>query len=193
MLDAVQGRDTLVRDTIFKGGFVQGAQHPRIFGRGHIGRGHINPAWLAVGYRVMAGQYGVSQGDTGWISGYNVLKANMVYCSSTPGDTLIRVLIRPVWSTGFRDELSLNEVSLNVLTSITNPLDFETLGQIIPDRCVGTHCPRDKKCMGQECRHNVQGHTDQGHIEKSQASMVFCRGIHMAARGEVNRIQSRYL
>jgi hypothetical protein len=39
MLDAVQGRDTLVRDTISKGGFVQGAQHPRIFGRGHI-----NPA-----------------------------------------------------------------------------------------------------------------------------------------------------
>ncbi len=41
---AVQGRDTLVRDTISKGGFVQGAQHPRIFGRGHIGRGQINPA-----------------------------------------------------------------------------------------------------------------------------------------------------
>ncbi len=44
MVDAVQGRDTSVRDTISKGGFVQGAQHPRIFGRGHIGRGHINPA-----------------------------------------------------------------------------------------------------------------------------------------------------
>ena len=41
MLDAVQGRDTSVRDTISKGRFVQGAQHPRIFGRGHIGRGHI--------------------------------------------------------------------------------------------------------------------------------------------------------
>jgi hypothetical protein len=44
MVDAVQGRDTSVRDTISKGGFVQGAQHPRIFGRGHIGRRHINPA-----------------------------------------------------------------------------------------------------------------------------------------------------
>ncbi len=38
---AVQGRDTSVRDTIFKGRFVQGAQHPRTFGRGHI-----NPASL---------------------------------------------------------------------------------------------------------------------------------------------------
>jgi hypothetical protein len=44
MLNAVQGRDTSVRDTISKGRFVQGAQHPRIFGRGHIGWGHINPA-----------------------------------------------------------------------------------------------------------------------------------------------------
>ncbi len=46
MLDAVQGRDTSFRDTISKGRFVQGAQHPRIFGRGHIGQGHINPASL---------------------------------------------------------------------------------------------------------------------------------------------------
>jgi hypothetical protein len=44
MLDAVQGRDTSVRGTISKGRFVQGAQHPRIFGQGHTGRGHINPA-----------------------------------------------------------------------------------------------------------------------------------------------------
>ncbi len=44
MRDAVQGRDTSVRGIIFKGRFVQGAQHPRTFGRGHIGRGHINPA-----------------------------------------------------------------------------------------------------------------------------------------------------
>jgi hypothetical protein len=44
MVDAVQGWDTSVRDTMSKGGFVQGAQHPRIFGWGHIGRGHINPA-----------------------------------------------------------------------------------------------------------------------------------------------------
>ncbi len=44
MLDAVQGLDTSVRDTMSKGRFVPGAQHPRIFGRGHIGWGHINPA-----------------------------------------------------------------------------------------------------------------------------------------------------
>jgi hypothetical protein len=43
MLDAVQGRDTLFRDTIFKGRFVQGAPHSRIFGGGHI-----NPASLKV-------------------------------------------------------------------------------------------------------------------------------------------------
>jgi hypothetical protein len=48
MLDAVQGRDTLVKGTISKGRFVQGGQHPRIFGRGHIGRGHINPASIQV-------------------------------------------------------------------------------------------------------------------------------------------------
>jgi hypothetical protein len=44
MLNAVQGLDTSVRDTISQGRFVQGAQHPRTFGLGHIGRGHINPA-----------------------------------------------------------------------------------------------------------------------------------------------------
>jgi hypothetical protein len=42
MLYAAQGRDKSVRGTISKGQFVQGAQHPRIFGRGHIGWGHIN-------------------------------------------------------------------------------------------------------------------------------------------------------
>ncbi len=51
MVDAVQGRDTSVRGTISKGGFVQGAQHPRIFGLGHIGRGHINPASAQEGYQ----------------------------------------------------------------------------------------------------------------------------------------------
>jgi hypothetical protein len=40
----VQGRDTLVRGAISKGCFVQVAYHPRIFGRGRIGRGYINPA-----------------------------------------------------------------------------------------------------------------------------------------------------
>jgi hypothetical protein len=44
MPDTVQGRDISVRDTISKGRFVHGAQHPRTFGQGHIGRGHINPA-----------------------------------------------------------------------------------------------------------------------------------------------------
>jgi hypothetical protein len=43
MRDQVQGWDTLVRGTISKGHFVQGAQHPGTFGQGHIGRGHINP------------------------------------------------------------------------------------------------------------------------------------------------------
>jgi hypothetical protein len=42
--DVVQGRNTSVRGTISKGHFVQGVQHPRIFGHGHIGWGHINPA-----------------------------------------------------------------------------------------------------------------------------------------------------
>ncbi len=44
MRGAVQGRETSVRGIICKGRFVQGAQHPRTFGQGHIGRGHINPA-----------------------------------------------------------------------------------------------------------------------------------------------------
>ncbi len=45
---AVQGRDTSVGDTTSKGCFVQGVQHPRTFGRGHISRGHINPAFWAL-------------------------------------------------------------------------------------------------------------------------------------------------
>jgi hypothetical protein len=44
MPELVQGWDTSVRDTISKGRLVQGAQHPRTFGQGHISRGHINPA-----------------------------------------------------------------------------------------------------------------------------------------------------
>jgi hypothetical protein len=44
MRGTVQGRDTSVRGIICKGRFVQGPQHPRTFGRAHIGRGHINPA-----------------------------------------------------------------------------------------------------------------------------------------------------
>ncbi len=44
MRGAVQGRDTSVRGKICKGRFVAGAQHPRTFGQGHIGRGDINPA-----------------------------------------------------------------------------------------------------------------------------------------------------
>ncbi len=38
----------------------------------------------------------------------------------------------------FRDEESLNEGSLIIITKIITPLDFKTLGQIIPDRCVPT-------------------------------------------------------
>jgi hypothetical protein len=49
MLDAVQGRNTSVRGTISKGRFAQGTQHPRIFGWGHIDRGHINPALKLAG------------------------------------------------------------------------------------------------------------------------------------------------
>ncbi len=43
--------DGSVRGTITKGLFVLGAQHPRIFGRGHIGRGWTNiaPNRLGIG------------------------------------------------------------------------------------------------------------------------------------------------
>ena len=44
MLDAVQGWDTLVRGPISKGCFDQGAQHARIFGRGHINPASIFPS-----------------------------------------------------------------------------------------------------------------------------------------------------
>ncbi len=42
-----KGWDGLVRGKLAKGHFVQGMQHPRIFGRGHIGRGWTNiaPIW----------------------------------------------------------------------------------------------------------------------------------------------------
>ncbi len=39
-----KGWDGSVRGKIVKGHFVQGLQHPRIFGRGHIGRGWTNIA-----------------------------------------------------------------------------------------------------------------------------------------------------
>ncbi len=42
------GWDGSVRGKIAKGHFVQGMQHPRIFGRGHIGRGWTNIARLQV-------------------------------------------------------------------------------------------------------------------------------------------------
>jgi hypothetical protein len=51
--DAVQGWDTLVRGTISKGRFVQGTQHPKTFGQGHIGRGHINPAYTFLNKTVL--------------------------------------------------------------------------------------------------------------------------------------------
>jgi hypothetical protein len=43
-LNQSKGRDGLVRGKSAKGHFVQGMQHPRIFGRGHIGQGGINIA-----------------------------------------------------------------------------------------------------------------------------------------------------
>jgi len=56
MRDALQGWDTLVRGTVSKGRFVQGVQHPRTFGWGHIGRGHIDPAMLRPERSDMHGQ-----------------------------------------------------------------------------------------------------------------------------------------
>jgi hypothetical protein len=38
----------------------------------------------------------------------------------------------------FQNEVSLNEISLNINTGVISPLDFKTPGQIIPDRCVPT-------------------------------------------------------
>ncbi len=40
-LYAVQDRDTLVRDLLFKGRIDQGTHRPRTFVREHMGRGHI--------------------------------------------------------------------------------------------------------------------------------------------------------
>jgi hypothetical protein len=40
----IYGWDGLVRGKIAKGQFVKGMQHPRIFGRGHIGQGQTNIA-----------------------------------------------------------------------------------------------------------------------------------------------------
>jgi hypothetical protein len=45
-----KGWDGSVRGKLAKGHFVQGMQHPRIFGRGHIGRGWTNIAPSAMGY-----------------------------------------------------------------------------------------------------------------------------------------------
>ncbi len=67
MLDAAQGRETSVKDTISKGRFVQGAQHPRIFRRGHIGRGHLNPA-SEMGGRGWGWRQGV------WVTGEHILE-----------------------------------------------------------------------------------------------------------------------
>ncbi len=43
-LNQIKGWDGSVRGKLSKGHFVQGMQHPRIFGRGHIGRGWTNIA-----------------------------------------------------------------------------------------------------------------------------------------------------
>jgi hypothetical protein len=37
-----------------------------------------------------------------------------------------------------QDELSLIDLSLNIIIGIINPMNFKNLGQIIPDRCVPT-------------------------------------------------------
>jgi hypothetical protein len=66
MRGAVQGRDTSVRGIISKGRFVQGAQYPRTFGPGHIGRGHMNPASHQNGE-------GCLQWEVGKFDGYNIL------------------------------------------------------------------------------------------------------------------------
>ncbi len=39
--------------------------------------------------------------------------------------------------------MSLNEISLNIITGIINPQYVKTLGQIIPDRCVPTMAGSD--------------------------------------------------
>jgi hypothetical protein len=44
LLNQIKGWDGSVRGKIVKGHFVQGMQHPIIFGRGHIGRGWTNIA-----------------------------------------------------------------------------------------------------------------------------------------------------
>jgi hypothetical protein len=43
--------------------------------------------------------------------------------------------------TACQDEVSLNNVSLNIINGIINLLDVKTLGQIIPDRCVPNFRP----------------------------------------------------
>ena len=45
--------DGSVKAKIAKGHFVQGMQHPRIFGRGHIGLGRTNiaPVWATSGLK----------------------------------------------------------------------------------------------------------------------------------------------
>jgi hypothetical protein len=56
---------------------------------------------------------------------------------------LFKVLLRR----GCLDEPSLNEVTLKTLTGI-HPLDFETLEQITPDRCVPTLAAIEAEFLG---------------------------------------------
>ncbi len=53
-LNQSKGWDGSVRGKIAKGHFVQGLQHPRIFGRGHIGRGWTNIAQPSI-YTIYTG------------------------------------------------------------------------------------------------------------------------------------------
>ncbi len=39
---------------------------------------------------------------------------------------------------GWQDVVSLNEVSMNIITGIISPVGLKTLGKIIPDSCVQT-------------------------------------------------------
>ncbi len=64
---------------------------------------------------------------------------------------LFKVLLRR----GCLDEPSLNEVTLQTLTGI-HPLDFETLVQIIPDRCVPTLDCNRGRILGRNPDKNLQ-------------------------------------
>ncbi len=73
----------MVRGKIAKGHFVQGMQHPRIFGRGHTGRGRTNiaPPPLVRGEDTFAGWRG-GGGSIFW---------------KTPDTTLYSTYVSTLW------------------------------------------------------------------------------------------------